>query len=610
MDTELYKTVIRALFKVQLLLALYLNPRVSFRKHKCLMCSNEAHYIGVTVGGSIEPEYCNGCRKELARNGDTREWYDMRIRGRMCKKEHCLNEPVYTKSDDEIPSRCYSHPEEGMMLIASRRCITEGCIQPALYTDSDDKNRKYCKSCAGDDMWCVFKTCQTEGCKKAPTYGETCDKPTHCWECAKGRNMVPYRTRVCKDKSGCENRAGYVAIGETKPTRCWSHKTTGMKKAYATYCEGEGCEKRASYSVNPEDPPTCCKDHKGPTMRDYTYNPCPGENGIVCGIKPSFGYYGGSSEYCGEHKKSKMICLRNKRCTKESCNSQAICGGEDKIPIFCTKHSGGLKNVIRRICEKCDNPAKCGPVGGSAVRCYKCRVFGDTDRPNILCSQRNPKCINSAIYGNNNKRERCEIHKLPSDENLVERECAKCCIQFPLNNNNLCEYCQQHITKVEFEKLNPGLRVRNKKEKRVADVLDANGLIYDAHDKMMDRGECLKYRPDFVFYCRGYVIIVECDENQHSGSGYPEYCEKIRMINITEALRVPTIFVRYNPDNYKVNGIPSKISRTQKETELVRNVKRFISDTYHPPVACMTHAKYLFYNDYQDNMEQLRPVLL
>jgi len=55
--------------------------------------------------------------------------------------------------------------------------------------------------------------------------------------------------------------------------------------------------------------------------------------------------------------------------------------------------------------------------------------------------------------------------------------------------------------------------------------------------------------PDFLIDANTHKIVLEVDENQHKS--YNEECEKARMINISQTLGMPVIFVRYNPDKFK-----------------------------------------------------------
>lgn len=99
-------------------------------------------------------------------------------------------------------------------------------------------------------------------------------------------------------------------------------------------------------------------------------------------------------------------------------------------------------------------------------------------------------------------------------------------------NNYLCSYC--NTDKPSRKKT---------KEERVKQLLLDNNLEF-IHDKMITNVCCLKYRPDFLFDCVNYYLILECDENGHSQ--YEQSCEIIRMNNI--CIGLPTKFIRYNPD--------------------------------------------------------------
>lgn len=54
--------------------------------------------------------------------------------------------------------------------------------------------------------------------------------------------------------------------------------------------------------------------------------------------------------------------------------------------------------------------------------------------------------------------------------------------------------------------------------------------------------------PDILIDMKTHFIIVEIDENQHVC--YDEKCEKSRMLNIAVCLKLPVVFIRFNPDAY------------------------------------------------------------
>lgn len=90
-------------------------------------------------------------------------------------------------------------------------------------------------------------------------------------------------------------------------------------------------------------------------------------------------------------------------------------------------------------------------------------------------------------------------------------------------------------------------------------------------DKTFINDCCLRYRPDFLFDCGSYYLIVECDEDAHNQ--YDKECEIIRMNNISSGLGLPTKFIRYNPDNKEFN-------KKHKENVLVNTIKENIDKEF------------------------------
>ena len=61
-----------------------------------------------------------------------------------------------------------------------------------------------------------------------------------------------------------------------------------------------------------------------------------------------------------------------------------------------------------------------------------------------------------------------------------------------------------------------------------------------------------RFRPDVLIKLKTHNIIIENDENQHSG--YPKDCEEARTGNIFIGLGCKKlVFIRFNPDSYKDN---------------------------------------------------------
>lgn len=71
----------------------------------------------------------------------------------------------------------------------------------------------------------------------------------------------------------------------------------------------------------------------------------------------------------------------------------------------------------------------------------------------------------------------------------------------------------------------------------------------DQIDKVIDNGKCGLERPDFYIDSAPHILIIEVDEDQHSGRACE--CEQIRMVNISQSNSLPTVFLQFDPDKYK-----------------------------------------------------------
>jgi hypothetical protein len=113
------------------------------------------------------------------------------------------------------------------------------------------------------------------------------------------------------------------------------------------------------------------------------------------------------------------------------------------------------------------------------------------------------------------------------------------------------------------------------------------------HDRIIE-GSCLKYRPDFFIETpNGHIIIVEIDERHHDQ--YEVDCEVVRMFNIQQAIMTPIIFVRYNPDVYKPDGINTTVvKKRDRHRKLRATIARL---TKFPPsfLQGIPEVEYLYY---------------
>jgi hypothetical protein len=113
---------------------------------------------------------------------------------------------------------------------------------------------------------------------------------------------------------------------------------------------------------------------------------------------------------------------------------------------------------------------------------------------------------------------------------------------------------------------------------------------------MIDRGECIRERPDLLLDVGTHFVIVEIDEHQHHERACE--CEIARMVNIGQSLGgAPSVFIRYNPDTFRCMNSKKKIdpsftSRMRVLLDWIRTISREMPNDF-------TSAVYLFYDDYK-----------
>ncbi len=205
--------------------------------------------------------------------------------------------------------------------------------------------------------------------------------------------------------------------------------------------------------------------------------------------------------------------------------------------------------------EGCTARASYGLSGFQATACAQHRTVGMRRNPRRRCDH----CRQLATHGASLHPTCCEEHAPPEFRNLVLRRCEGCNLPEILDATDHCALCNPEAVK----RYRQGCLL---KQRQVKSMLDANGLVYTLYDRMVEGGQCGgRERPDFLFEATeryGYLVILEVDEQQHKRGNYCESGECVRMRNLAEMLTMPTIFVRYNPDAYRVTvGAPLNTTR-------------------------------------------------
>ena len=96
--------------------------------------------------------------------------------------------------------------------------------------------------------------------------------------------------------------------------------------------------------------------------------------------------------------------------------------------------------------------------------------------------------------------------------------------------------------------------------------------------KTIDNG-CSRRRPDGFIECLTHSIIIEIDEDQHVG--YETMCDNKRTMQLFEDLGArPVIFIRLNPDSYKLDGKTIKGCFSRSKSGELKLIKKELSTRF------------------------------
>jgi hypothetical protein len=280
-----------------------------------------------------------------------------------------------------------------------------------------------------------------------------------------------------------------------------------------------------------------------------------------------------------------MIDVRSKKCSYEGCNTYPnfdIKGGKGR---FCVAHKTIVMIDIKH--KQCENEActtrpSYGKPGHSSSHCAQHKQPGMILRSNARCAT----CKNPAFWGINWIPKHCDLHKTEEETNLVEQPCSSCGLSYLLDKENKCEICNP----VSF------LSARLAKQHALMYYLDARGLTGTTTDRIIENGECGKERPDRIYDLGDKILILECDEDQHKGRQC--VCEQIRMVNIGQSFGgAPVYFIRWNPDNYRTDGMmqPPEVIKT-RHTLVGDIIEAIVTNKSSLPSHSLVSALYLYYD--------------
>lgn len=138
-------------------------------------------------------------------------------------------------------------------------------------------------------------------------------------------------------------------------------------------------------------------------------------------------------------------------------------------------------------------------------------------------------------------------------------------------NSNL----KNHIKAIHTKE---GQARQKKQEQRIARLLEKEDIAFKREHEIdfscagTSSRTCA--RIDFLIDLNSHIIMLEVDENQHRFGYGGVSCDMRRMTQIQETLAIdgntiPIIFLRYNPDAFKVDGETVSLKKKDREAILV-----------------------------------------
>jgi len=364
-----------------------------------------------------------------------------------------------------------------------------------------------------------------------------------------------YGTKKCIEEK-CNMTASYNYFGKKGKLYCQTHAKENMTNISSSKCLQEGClaQKRYGFIKGKVE---YCGNHKKEGMIDLYQKRCEEKK---CLKIQSYGFKGNKANFCMDHALEGMVDLCGKYCLDEDCKKRATLGIKKNKSMSCATHKDEeMTDVInnrcsQQYCKKIVTSWGYGYPGKKVERCATHKEEGMILRPRKRCME----CKEFAIYGLD-KPLHCEEHQKSEECNLLEKKCVSCGLLNVFGKENKCGFCDPVVFK----------RYRLAKQREVKFLFDSNKIKYESYDEQLP-DKCNKKRPDFVFDANTHKIVVEVDEQQHNS--YNCECEQVRMAQVTQAIGMPTIFIRYNPDKYKVNNVTIKTSKINRQNTLLKTI--------------------------------------
>ena len=160
---------------------------------------------------------------------------------------------------------------------------------------------------------------------------------------------------------------------------------------------------------------------------------------------------------------------------------------------------------------------------------------------------------------------------------------------------------------VFFYHTDKGILDRKKEEAAVEKVLQEAGIEFKREHSVLfsciNDADNRYARIDFVVVQNGVVLFIEIDEVQHSY--YSVSCEIARMAKVFEALQMeqnslPVVFIRFNPNAYRVDDMLQRVSKQSRYAKLIEEINAITAE-HLPPFSII----YMYYTSRRESTDMI-----
>ena len=372
-----------------------------------------------------------------------------------------------------------------------------------------------CGLCKYQPHYKGFK-CVNYSCRSVPKFNyEGLANKAYCKNHSTDEMVNKFANYICK-RSGCKTQSNYNVRGLKVGLYCLKHKLDGMVDVINKRCVSVGCETIPYFNVKGLKVGLYCVKHKLDGMIDIKNKICITDG---CYIRPQYNLRGlKNGLYCVNHKLEGMVYVIKKSCVSDGCETIPSFNVKGlKVGLYCVNHKlEGMVDVINK---------RCVSDGCETIPYY------------------NVKGLKVGLY--------CVNHKLEGMVDVKSKMCRMCDTIVHTNNKyrGYCVRCFIHTFPTENVSRN-----YKTKERNVVDIIKQVFPYLDWKEDMIISCGCSKRRPDMFLDLAIFVIVIEIDENQHTD--YDSNCETKRMMEISQDVGGrPVVFIRFNPDDYKIGSV-------------------------------------------------------